>query len=76
MQSIIHRLHQEKIYEKIFIIEHQGVMENTSFRVENLEQALSIERLIEENYTQFGYEVIRVPFSSIEERTKIILSNL
>lgn len=76
MQSVIQRLQQEKVYEKIFIIEHQGVMENTAFRGENLEEALSLEKLQEENYRQFGYEVIRVPFGSIEDRTKIILSNL
>lgn len=76
MESVIQRFEQEKIYEKVFIIEHQGIIENTSIRVETIEQALSIEKLQEENYRKFGYEVIRVPFDVIANRTNIILSNL
>lgn len=76
MQSVIQRLQQEKVYEKIFIIEHQGVIETTSIRIENIEQALYIEKLQAENYKQFGYELIRVPFDSVKVRTEMILSNL
>lgn len=76
MKSVIQKLHQEKIYEKIFLIEHQGKMENTSFRIETIEQGLYIEKLQEENYRQFGYEVIKVPFHSIQSRANIIFSNL
>lgn len=76
MRSVIQRLQQEKVYEKIFIIEHQGVIETTSIRIENIEQALYIEKLQAENYKQFGYEVIRIPFDSVQVRTEMILSNL
>ncbi|GAX43177.1 hypothetical protein NIES4075_41890 [Tolypothrix sp. NIES-4075] len=76
MQSVIQRLQQEKVYEKIFLIEHQRVIETTSIRIENIEQALYIEKLQAENYKQFGYEVIRIPFDSVKVRTEMILSNL
>lgn len=43
MQSVIQRLQQEKVYEKIFIIAHQKLMETTFIRLENIGQALYAE---------------------------------
>ena len=55
MRSVIQWMKLEKIYEKIFLIEHQGVMKTTSIRIENIEQALYLENLQEKNYRQLGF---------------------
>ncbi|NJL83415.1 MAG: AAA family ATPase [Chloroflexaceae bacterium] len=76
MESITQRMKQEKVYMKVFLIEHQGLMKTTSVRTETIKQALLLEKLQEENYKTLGYDVIRIPFDAIKSRIQMLLANL
>ena len=60
-------------YEGVFLINMIGNPEKTKVRIEDYEEALEIERKINEVYLFLGYEIPKIPADSIEERTNIIL---
>jgi len=61
-------------YEKTaFLIENLGNCLKTEVRRESLEEALQIERLIEETYRNLGYEIKKIKAGPLEERTDKIL---
>jgi len=68
MKTEILKLEKDKRYEKAFIIESLGSCETNDVRRENLDEALKLEKLQEQNYKNLGYEVIRVPSGTVEER--------
>ena len=45
-------------------------------RYETFEQAIAINTFLEKAYQKIGYELILVPFGSIEDRTNFILNSL
>jgi len=45
-------------------------------RVENVTEALNLEKALEKSYSDLGMEVIRVPKMSIEERIEFVLNRL
>lgn len=75
--SIVENLVENKTYHpKVFLIENLGHCEQTAVRAESLEEALRIERHIEDQYRKYEFEVIRIPAAPIEERVQIILKHL
>jgi predicted ATPase len=75
--SIVENLIAKKTYHpKVFLIENLGHCEQTAVRAESLEEALRIERHIEDQYRKYEFEVIRIPAAPIEERAQLILKHL
>ena len=62
-------------YQKIFLLERLTFLADP-VRSEDEKTAARLGRLIEESYQSLGYTVIRVPLSSIEDRTEFILKHL
>lgn len=62
-------------YKKVFLFDllpyrYDGV------RIENAKIAKKIERLIEQAYTELGYDVIRVPVMSVRQRVGFVLTRI
>jgi predicted ATPase len=76
MKTLIEQGNVRGLYEKVFIIEHSGILEPSPVRRESLEQALYLEKRQETFYKSYGYKTLRVPFENIEKRIEFILSNL
>ncbi|MCX6748243.1 MAG: ATP-binding protein [Candidatus Pacearchaeota archaeon] len=62
-----------KPYELVFLIENLGDCQRTEVRREDLKEALELERLQEQNYRDFGYDVVRIPAGKVDERAREIL---
>lgn len=58
-------------YKKIFFLDFVPY-KNDEIRRESKEEAQKIHKLIYDTYADFGYEIIRVPFMSVEKRAKFI----
>ena len=73
LQEEIQRIKELKIYEKqVFFIENLGFCEPSSARKIDFQEALRFEKIHEEVYRNFGYECIKIPPLSLEERVKLI----
>ena len=65
---------KNNIYDKVFILAPwQEIFKSDSERYENFEQALEIHENLMSTYKKYGYNLIDVPFESIEKRTDFIL---
>ncbi|MDO1500349.1 ATP-binding protein [Winogradskyella maritima] len=61
-------------YDKVFILAPwQEIFKSDSERYENFDQALQIHQYLLDTYARFGYDLIDVPFGSIEDRVAFIL---
>ncbi len=60
-------------YFAILLIEHLGAFLPSHERRETFDEALQIERKIEEVYKRIGYDVQRIPANNIEKRRDEIL---
>ncbi len=68
---------KEMRYDKVFFLEAGQVFENDSERYEdNEEQAIKVGEKILEVHQRHGYEVIKIPFVPVKERTELILKHL
>ncbi len=54
----------------------QEIFTSDSERYENFEQATEIHHHLFETYKRFGYQLIDVPFGSIENRTDFVIDSL
>lgn len=63
-------------YEKIFLLDQLTDYINDSSRLESFEEATRIHEAIANAYISLGYEVIRVPVLSPEERVKFIIERI
>ncbi len=63
------------LYTKVFLIEHPGSIESNEVRRENVDQALFLEKKLEEIYKTCRYEVVRIPFLPLEDRVKEIIKH-
>lgn len=64
-------------YEYVFVLgPWQEIFTSDNERYENFEQAVEIHEHLLKTYMRFGYQLIDVPFGSIEERTDFILQEL
>jgi predicted ATPase len=70
IQRAIHRC------DGIFLIEGPGTIQNTRVRREDIQQALVLERKLEEIYQTLGYQVPRIRPGPVEKRADEILKML
>ena len=67
------RIKEEKIYERqVFFIENLGFCEPTQARRISFEDSLRFEKLHEETYRSFGYEIVRVAPLKLSDRVEQI----
>ncbi len=64
------------LYKRVFLLGQLPEFHQDYARIEDLEEAKRINRLLYEAYTELGYEVIRVPVMPPEERVKFILAQM
>ncbi|WP_299365556.1 ATP-binding protein [Winogradskyella sp.] len=65
------------IYDHVFILAPwQEIFTSDSERYENFEQAIEIHNCLLSTYKRFGYQLIDVPFASVEQRSDFILEEL
>lgn len=68
---------KSSIYDTAFILSPwEDIYESDNERYENFEQALKIHNHLLKTYKSFDYELIDVPFGTVEERTNFILNSL
>ena len=61
-------------YDKVFLLPMwREIFSTDKERFENYDDALKIEDSLRKTYSDYGYEVIEVPFDSIENRVNFIL---
>ena len=66
---------KERTYKKIFFLEPLP-FEKDYARIEDEDKAKKLNNLFKMAYIDLGYDVISVPIISVDERVKLILSNL
>jgi predicted ATPase len=67
------RILTESIYEKrVFFLQNLGFMVNTEARRINMEDALRFERIHEETYRNFGFEIVPIEPGTPEQRAAVI----
>ena len=65
------------MYDKVFVLAPwQEIFVSDSERYENFDQAVEIHHSLLDTYERFGYELIDVPFDSIDNRANFILNHL
>ena len=65
------------IYNKIFLFEPwRDIYVSDNERYESFEQAVVIDTYLKDAYLELGYEIITVPFGTLEERADFILNSL
>ncbi|MCK7591264.1 ATP-binding protein [Subsaxibacter sp. CAU 1640] len=68
---------QNNRYDQVFILAPwEEIFVSDSVRYENFEQAELIHKHLLNTYKNFGYDLLDVPFGSIEKRTDFILDAL
>lgn len=64
-------------YNHVFLLPPwESIYETDNERFESFEEALKIHAFLEEVYIKLGYNIIEVPFGSIQERTDFIINSL
>jgi predicted ATPase len=61
-------------YSRVFLFERMEFKKD-AVRIEDAETAARIERLIEEEYTDLGYSIVRVPVVPVARRADFVLSH-
>ena len=65
------------VYDHVFVLSPwQEIFESDTERYENFEQSIAIHEHLVLIYKHFGYQLIDVPFGSVEGRTDFILNLL
>lgn len=73
LASELERVQQEEIYQKrVFLIRNLGFITPTDARRISFEETLRFEKIHEETYCGFGYELIPVEPAAVLERVNII----
>lgn len=60
-------------YDKVFLLEPLNLYSRTWVRKENRRTAMALHREISMAYEQLGYEPVKIPNLSKEERAKMVL---
>ena len=69
----IERINEGQIYEKqVFFIENLGFVEPTQARRISFEDSLGFEKIHEETYRSFGFEIIKVAPQKLSARVEMI----
>ena len=67
------RTERERIFERrVFFVQNFGTVARTEARRITYEDALKFERIHEETYRAFGYEIIAIPPGTVRDRTDAI----
>jgi predicted ATPase len=67
----------ESVYQKtVFFIRNLGFVEPTAARRISLEETLRFERIHEETYRRFGFEIVFVAPGSVSERVAVVKTAL
>lgn len=74
-RDVIKFCKEKKTYRKIFILERLP-LEKDYARIEDDKTLNKIQSLLRKAYSDLEYEVINIPTVPVEERLKIILSNI
>ena len=62
---------------KVFIAPTwKKIYHQDSERLESFKEAIDIDKSLRETYHSFGYELIEIPFTTVEERVNFILSQI
>lgn len=65
------------VYDKVFVLAPwQEIFVSDSERYENFDQAVKIHHALLDTYKRFGYDLIDVPFDTIEKRADFIIDAL
>lgn len=73
--GIVQKILDENYYNKrVFLIENLGSCFQTEIRTETLDRAIQIEKMLERNYQALGFEIVRIPACSVEERIQKIIN--
>lgn len=65
------------LYDQVFLLPPwEAIFESDSERYENFEQAIAIHDFLEATYKRYGYELLEVPFGSVDARTDFIEQHL
>jgi len=73
----LNRVHAESIFEKqAFFIRNLGFIQNTQARRISFDETLRFERIHEEVYRSFGFELIDIEPGSVVDRAAAILKTL
>ena len=77
LRTELERIEREKTYEKrVFFIDNLGFCTPTEARKITFEQSLIFEKIHLETYDKFGYECVRIPVASLQERLGFLLCKL
>lgn len=69
----IERITRERVYERrVFFVRNTGFCEPTAARRITFEESLVFERIHEESYRRFGYELVEVPAAPVAVRAALI----
>jgi predicted ATPase len=69
----LERIERDNIYHKqVFFIENLGFCQPTAARKITFEEALLFEDIHAKTYTALGYDLIKIPRGSVEERLQLI----
>ena len=73
LASELERLKSEAIYQnRVFFIRNLGFVTPTEARRISLEETVRFERIHEETYRDFGFELVSVEPGSLAERVSVI----
>jgi predicted ATPase len=73
LSSELERIRSEHIYEKqVFLIRNLGFVAPTEARRISFDELLRFERIHEETYRDFGFQIIFIPQASVSERVAFI----
>ena len=76
-QQMLTDLKTHRYESKVFIAPSWDEIYNQdSERLESFEEAIAIDKSLREIYQLFDYELVNIPFTTVEERVKFILSQI
>lgn len=76
-KQILTDLKTHRYESKVFITPTwEDIYHQDTERLESFEEATAIDKSLRKTYQSFGYELVEIPFSTVEERVKFILSQI
>ncbi|WP_405854635.1 AAA family ATPase [Streptomyces sp. NBC_01515] len=77
LSAEIDRITREQIYERqVFFIRPIGFCEPTAARRISFEESLEFERIHEQSYRLFGYDLVEVPAGDVADRAALIATTM
>jgi len=74
LQQEIERIQEYGIYQRpVFFMQNLGFVQPTEARRISFEQSLQFEKLHEEAFRHWGYEIVKIPPLAIPERSQSVL---